>query len=341
MASGSDRDNERSFFRPITPHFFKIILDDTIRDGKLIIPRKFLREYGNNLPNKVVLKVPSGATWQIELMKCDGEICLQKGWQEFVEYYSIACGHLLVFEYEKTCHSFYVLIFDKSASEIDYPFSFTNGDNELKDPEIGKTEEESPLPFLHISKKVKLENSEEQSEVFAEKKCHESKSSENQKENVVPPKIQSLTAKGKASALRRAKTKFKSRNPFFMVAMQPSYVRGRSKITISATFARKYFEKMQGKVILEDGNGRVWSARHVRRGKKASIDNGWRKFSEDNELEVGDVCVFELVNAAKTKLKVTIFRHNKDTDRKTPVGDVGYVTKGMNVCKFEPITYKN
>ena len=42
------------------------------------------------------------------------------GWQNFVEYHSICYGYFLVFRYEENS-SFHVLIFDKTATEIQYP----------------------------------------------------------------------------------------------------------------------------------------------------------------------------------------------------------------------------
>ncbi|KAI5593115.1 hypothetical protein BDE02_04G196900 [Populus trichocarpa] len=89
------------------PHFFKML------------PQKFVTRYGMDLTNLARLKV-LGEAWEIELKRCDGKVWLQKGWKEFAEYYSVACGHFLVFEYERNC-DFHVLIFDNSATEIDYP----------------------------------------------------------------------------------------------------------------------------------------------------------------------------------------------------------------------------
>lgn len=139
------------------------------------IPRKFVRRYGSELSSPVFLKMPSGAKWEIQLLKCDDEIWLTNGWQEFVEYYSLAFGYFLIFEFEQNCH-FNVIIMDKSASEIDYPFSIINGNNkepdlkeELPEQKIEETEnvnplqsrktkENSPLPFTQPHKKMKLEN---------------------------------------------------------------------------------------------------------------------------------------------------------------------------------------
>ncbi|KAI3431041.1 uncharacterized protein J3R85_008105 [Psidium guajava] len=104
-------------------HFFKIILSDTLESGKLGIPKSFLRRCGKDLSNSVLLQVPGGSTWTIGLEKCHNDtVSLWKGWREFTEYYSIGYGHVIVFEY-KGNSTFCVIIFNKSASEIDYSLS--------------------------------------------------------------------------------------------------------------------------------------------------------------------------------------------------------------------------
>ncbi|KAI6699634.1 hypothetical protein NL676_013958 [Syzygium grande] len=56
---------------PEAPHFFKIILSDTLQIGKLMIPKRFVAKYGNRLPNQLLLKVAGDANWPVELEKCD------------------------------------------------------------------------------------------------------------------------------------------------------------------------------------------------------------------------------------------------------------------------------
>ncbi|XP_057980051.1 B3 domain-containing transcription factor VRN1-like [Malania oleifera] len=123
MPPPSCRDGDRSNLPAgETFNFFKIILPANVRDGKLRLPPKFVREYGKKLSNSVLVKVPNGSIWKVELMKCDGGVWLQNGWREFSEYYSISQGHLLIFKYDGFSH-FLVIICDMTASEIEYPFS--------------------------------------------------------------------------------------------------------------------------------------------------------------------------------------------------------------------------
>ncbi|XP_037493980.1 B3 domain-containing transcription factor VRN1 isoform X2 [Jatropha curcas] len=102
-------------------HFFKIVHDNAIREGKLGIPKKFIRKYGNDLTSPAILKVPCGAVWKVELLKGDDEVWFEKGWGEFAKYYSLEYGYLLVFQYMGQSN-FQVVILDKSAVEIQYPY---------------------------------------------------------------------------------------------------------------------------------------------------------------------------------------------------------------------------
>lgn len=97
-------------------------------DSLQMIPTRFIRRYGESLSNLALIKLPNGAEWKLELAKCDGKVWLKKGWREFMEYSSLKQGHLLVFRYEGKSH-FCVLLFDESATEIDYPFNSSPGED--------------------------------------------------------------------------------------------------------------------------------------------------------------------------------------------------------------------
>ncbi|XP_021682304.2 B3 domain-containing protein At4g01580-like [Hevea brasiliensis] len=102
--------------------FFKIILENTIREGKLRIPSKFLKYYGNCLSSPIILKDPTGTSWKVELLKNMNEVWLEKGWPEFSENHTLKYGRLVLFQYQRDS-LFYVFIFDESTIEIEYSSS--------------------------------------------------------------------------------------------------------------------------------------------------------------------------------------------------------------------------
>ncbi|KAK3001777.1 hypothetical protein RJ639_022497 [Escallonia herrerae] len=131
------------------PQFFKIIDSDIVQSQKLRIPKRFVREHGKNLSSPVFLEVPSGAKWKMELVKSGRDVWLQTGWKEFADYYSIGLWHFLMFRYEGGSR-FHVIIFDTSASEIEYPIGTTRT-HDITDGE--KSPEASGRPC----KKAKLD----------------------------------------------------------------------------------------------------------------------------------------------------------------------------------------
>jgi hypothetical protein len=101
-----------------------------------MIPVKFVMEFGDELSDVATLTAPNGHLWQVGLEKENREIWFDDGWQEFMEYHSIHYGYFLVFRYEGNS-KFHVLVFDNTATEIQYTLS---KDWNLKDP-VDKSKE--------------------------------------------------------------------------------------------------------------------------------------------------------------------------------------------------------
>lgn len=59
-------------------------------------------------------------------------------------------------------------------------------------------------------------------------------------------------------------------------------------------FTKKYLTGVSGFVQLRNSDGRQWSVRCTNKDGSAKLTEGWYKFAMDNNLEEGDVCVFEL-----------------------------------------------
>ncbi|TKY50757.1 B3 domain-containing transcription factor VRN1 [Spatholobus suberectus] len=127
--------------------FFKIILKTNLE--RLKTPNKFVRKYGDGLPNPVFMKPPDGTEWEVYWAKQDGEVWLEKGWKEFVVHYSLDEGHLIFFKYEGTSKIDVLILDPKSALEIDYPScaekdNLDNSDNEWPDQKPKHVRGENP-----------------------------------------------------------------------------------------------------------------------------------------------------------------------------------------------------
>uniref|UniRef100_A0A2N9HNY1 TF-B3 domain-containing protein n=1 Tax=Fagus sylvatica TaxID=28930 RepID=A0A2N9HNY1_FAGSY len=84
-------------------------------------------------------------------------------------------------------------------------------------------------------------------------------------------------------------------------------------------------------IILWVPDGSTWPVQYIFRTVKghirAEINKGWRAFSLDNSLKVGDVCVFESIKGVKVSFIVKIFRAAEDANCFLSPGTGGQVTQ--------------
>ncbi|KAI3846069.1 hypothetical protein MKX03_029101 [Papaver bracteatum] len=296
------------------PRFFKIIHNAIIQDGNLKIPPEFFKNYGAD-SHHATLEVPDGLTWDVQLKRNsnggNGAVSFQIGQlAQFFEYYSIRPGHVLLFKYHGNSH-FHVIIFDASAGEINYPADSSNDEvhfhhyHERGPSEIKSSEEEDYC--VHAS---------DEDETSASSLS----SSEEEEVRVVGKTkrkhVYLRTKEEEDRAKRRAKQRatligdeFQSENPFFTIALQPSYI-DRKYFHIPASFNEKHMFSHGKKIKAQVGDERFWILAFSK-DEQSRLTIGVASFLKDNELVVGDIILVELMKEMDTKYldaKVHIFR---------------------------------
>ncbi|XP_074352722.1 B3 domain-containing protein LOC_Os12g40080-like [Apium graveolens] len=251
--------------------FFKIIVSDITSESKLIIPRKFVRNHEDKLLERVVLKTPGGAAWAVDVERRNNKVSVRNGWPQFATFYSISFGYnLVVFDYIGQCNLL-VHVYDPSTTEINY----TNLNNGKLVLQIRK------FLFTHCTS-VKMTSYHCQLPAIRDGVSE----SEGEKD----------IALASANA-------FKSDKPFFVVSMKPSYVAGRG-MNIPRNFQETFTEwKNRNKLILHVA-GRNWAVDCILRPDRCRLTSGWIKFIRANSLNVGDVCVFELINSSRKLFEI-------------------------------------
>lgn len=79
--------------------------------------------------------------------------------------------------------------------------------------------------------------------------------------------------------------------------------------SLPGSFPFKHLPDDSGEIFLHDPKKRQWTVRYLT-SKRPALSGGWGKFAVGNNIEVDDVCIFELI--AKCHLKVHIFRVLED-----------------------------
>ncbi|CAH9139122.1 unnamed protein product [Cuscuta epithymum] len=312
--------------------FVKIIFPS--EDSTLKIPEEYVRKCGKKMPKVGSFEVPTGEVWEIELVHSQGQVCLAKGWKEFTRKYSIREGHFLVFRYDGESH-FHVIIFDKSATEIEYPQFKThdddgdaarfkaacNSESDSDDDEIFQEEMETECGLNKRKRKEgfgsevgdvnRLNYSVNVEESLHH--VHESSPSLNPKNLSVEAykKYKWRSVRKVTNAIERAKS-FRSKNPFYISVMYRSYISSPYTLSIPLQFVKNLFTSKHNDLhtdILLISSGRSWSAKCTL-GRSACVKiNGWRDFVLDNNLKIGDVCILEgLKGGSPLIFNVIIFR---------------------------------
>ncbi|KAM1907487.1 hypothetical protein ACFX14_027122 [Malus domestica] len=276
------------------PSFFKVVLDDTLRDGKIKIPPIGSMKYEDFIGDKMFLEVPNGLVWPVELSRRDCEIWLRRGWLKFARFYFLELGCLLLFTYKGVYSHFQVRIFRRNTLEMDY-FNLSDED-ETDSNSSGEIE----------CQRMKHDK---------ERRTHGGDGGMSAAHR--SPKVLSRTAQSELEdkterAFAKARS-FKSRNPFVVIRMRPSYISTHLKLPIY--FAQEHIcESGERKVTLKISDMRSWSVKCIIQVYNCQTcarfqDHGWKAFARDNRLEEGDVCVLEVIpNTSKCALKVYIFR---------------------------------
>ncbi|XP_016490744.2 B3 domain-containing protein LOC_Os12g40080 isoform X1 [Nicotiana tabacum] len=277
----------------------------------LIFAVKYFRENCGNL----VLRVPGSGSWPVKyaLGKSKPKICFS--WKAFVLGNKLKFGDACVFELIKggTKPILDVTIFraaeSKPMHKIDTKLA---GVSDSKKKTI-KTENLVPCsqPKIVHSRKLNFEKKQRgDSDCFTSKIKEEP--SEAAGKHVQQSKSSckgSAVAKEMVLAYLRAKA-FTSENPFFTCFMQPSYVSSASgpmQLSITLSRARKFFATKHSDVVLQNSSKRSWAVKCSLGTVNAKLTSGWKEFVLDNNLKVGDVCVFERVSTSKLLFNVIIY----------------------------------
>ncbi|KNA26039.1 hypothetical protein SOVF_001060 [Spinacia oleracea] len=265
--------------------FFKLFLSPISQSNKLRIPDKFTRKFRKELSITSILKVPSGETQKVSIVKEDNKLWFQNGWQEFVEYFSIDYAFLLLFNYEGNSN-FSVHIFDPTACEISYPLNLRNSDSEViqldsDDEDIDDASEVNPFgcqKTYWIGKYAEMVN---------------------------------VVAAAGISLPER---------PSFVTEIKPYALFRGLHLNISLPFARDHIKCMEmgSKLIkLEVYGGKQFTVKCRRSYRRCTFGTGWIIFAREVGLAVGDVCVFELIDAKNYVLYVHVAK--KDHKSRLPL----------------------
>ncbi|XP_074267940.1 B3 domain-containing transcription factor VRN1-like [Silene latifolia] len=349
--------------------FFKLMLSPLSQSTKLRIPEKFAKAYHDELCKitNVTLEVPTGETWEVGLINEDNKLWFYKGWNKFVDKYSIEYGYFLVFIYDGDM-KFNVHIFDLTTCEISYQSdkrSNSLDEKEVYHEDLGLEVEEdadddndyddSDFECLGSSlsdsddcsaakvnsddcsdaKVVELDGEtddddddyvgdDEEEEEEEEVKSRDVSSNHGTKvtKPVVATNGTSFTGLpdwfGPYTELLRAVTVAGipiPKNSFFLVTIHIYSLHRGLYLNIPMPFARELLgcssTNVSKFIKLEGADGTQLEVKCLKHGSKSIFGQGWIKFARHNGLQVGDICIFEVISSDNNLLKVQVVKKSK------------------------------
>ncbi|OIW01864.1 hypothetical protein TanjilG_07159 [Lupinus angustifolius] len=250
--------------------------------------------------NPVSLMLPNLTEWKVYWIKRDGDVWFLNGWKEFAEYLSLDAAQFLMFQYEEKSQ-FKVIVFGKSALEIKYPSSIGN-DKKVEEVD----ESDCSLEIVVDGKRQKYSSTSQsckkiKTSIKEEPECYAEMKNDVKK----APSGFDIDDMSKA-LLDKVKNTFRSENHFFLCKCQRTYTE-KDLLNIPKDFL-EHLRNKGGNATLSVKE-RSWDVRiKFSSYKQALLCEGWRTFSQDNNLKLGDVCAFVLDKREGISFQVVIFR---------------------------------
>ncbi|KAJ3673208.1 hypothetical protein LUZ60_006582 [Juncus effusus] len=276
------------------PAFLKHLHGEEEFTSHLSIQNEVLTDIKEEISNFIYLKGPlSAELHEIEVKSGHNSIFLQKGWKDFVEKHALQSTNMLIFWYEGWS-IFKVEIFNNEGLE--------RKENRGMNEKTGEEEKSSGSELNNVPIRTKMS-------------IHL---------NMFISGRRNVSDKQRESAKSRA-AKFSSSKPFFAMVMKETSVYRLFYLRIPTQFARKNLPNKRSIIVLrmsggskkwevncQFSNGGVQAENQPQLQKKENqshwrIQKGWKKFSLDNNLEDGDVCVFKMTGKKEENVKINIY----------------------------------
>ncbi|XP_050378518.1 B3 domain-containing transcription factor VRN1-like [Argentina anserina] len=282
------------------------------------LPVKFVKDHGDELSNPVHFKF-RGIEWPMKLKRHKDEAWFDKGWEEFSKSYSFEYNDLLIFAYEGNS-TFQVSLFDRPPKLIE------SDEDDLIPP--------SPQP--HITTHSSGGQAEVQEEASSLETIHRSRLELKRKRDLVAEKddgeaeYELNTRQGIKNSRMRRKLDFsgkRNRGQRFqrasetMQRVKPEYPLFKIELlqnvnyglilSLPYEFMRTHLSSESGEVTLQVSDGRIWKVALKCENSRAEFHDHWWEFIQDNQLKVGDACVFMLIDYARPLFEVVIFHKDQ------------------------------
>ncbi|KAL7224042.1 hypothetical protein ACSBR1_025487 [Camellia fascicularis] len=254
------------------PSFFKVLIGDF--SNQLRIPPAFKKHFGGSVPqNCIIWSCADERSWNVNIRKVDDDrLLFQQGWAAFVRDNSLEMGDFLLFRYEGDSQ-FHVDMYGKNCCQKLATTDPANQTDELQE----KMQKKSSAARQRVIRRSSWS-------------------------------IVAAEAKGRGRALEAAEKFMSTSNyPSFIRVMRPANLHNRY-LNIAMSFVNTHIKKSKTTLKFQISD-KLWPVNLTSNQRRALLCGGFPAFAKEQSLQVGDVCVFELIDRDDHVLKVSIFRN--------------------------------
>ncbi|KAM3354226.1 hypothetical protein ACQJBY_025092 [Aegilops geniculata] len=299
-------------------HFFKVMIGDF--HERMIIPDRFAQQFRGQTGRTIKLASRHGYTFDVQITKNLEKLVLDSGWKAFARAHNLRTGDFLVFKYDG--HSqLKVMIFEPSGCEKIQACNLMKNAAPGKDwwgntDGIVNTCQDPPMKFPHSGRQIRpsMDSSRQGNDIINVSSSSSPSDSAEDDHSLSG----CILAKGTLLNLnhvqkKQLKEKIRAMNceiPIYGCVISKSSIYGKTRtLGISRKYAEVYLPFVEQMVTLQH-HGKKWEVRCCVKNKKSKrLMRGWMHFVRGNNLQLGDVCLFELLrNKKKYVMNVHIIR---------------------------------
>ncbi|EOY14620.1 AP2/B3-like transcriptional factor family protein, putative isoform 2, partial [Theobroma cacao] len=306
-------------FNSSFPFFVRIMKRFNVSGSyTLNIPYQFAMEHLPKCKTEIVLRNLKGACWTVNSVpttRVHTSHTLCGGWLGFVRSNEIKVGDICIFEFvrkfELRVHILRVGGEDPdrqsgkavsnvliNRSDATLPIKFVKKSSKVHSKSMKKVQMCDNKGFKMLDKK-KYGNAAKKSASVA--LCSLSRSG-NEKQAIGGLRMMLALDEEKAAQ------SFASGFPSFVRIMRKFNVSGSYTLKIPYKFSKAYLPYCKTEVVLRNMQGKWWTVNSVPDSKGRAVHTfcgGWMAFVRDNDIKMGDICIFELVNKCEMYVHIS------------------------------------
>uniref|UniRef100_A0A6N2N9U6 TF-B3 domain-containing protein n=1 Tax=Salix viminalis TaxID=40686 RepID=A0A6N2N9U6_SALVM len=326
------------------PYFVRIMKRFNVSGSyTLNIPYQFSMAHLPNCRTEIILRIIKGACWSVNSVpttRVHTSHTLCGGWMAFVRSNEINVGDVCIFELVcKYEFRVFILRVGKEGPDMETQKVVSNGENTGSASTAHKTES---FPKKSRRKCLKVHSKLIKKAEICDKKefkksqatgilrhgnatkdsacavlCSMSRTGDGKQQALLIQNGKGVEAEAGLRRLvaldeERAAKSFTSGFPNFVRIMRKFNVSGSYTLKIPHQFSAAYLPNCKTEVILRNLQGQCWAVNSLPDSKGRAVHTfcgGWIAFVRDNNIKIGDICMFELVGKCQMRVQISGVGH--------------------------------